>query len=68
MSSPLAAHFSQSATQCPINVIDKGLMSFVSYESAELGDLMHLMVCTQPDIAYTIGKVSRYMSNPGKVH
>ena len=26
------------------------------------------MICTRPDIAMAMGKVSRYMSNPGKVH
>ena len=26
------------------------------------------MVCTRPDIGYTIGVVNRYMSNPGKDH
>ena len=42
-------------------------MSLVPYEKA-VGSLMYLMVCTRPDIALAMGKVSRYMSNPGKVH
>jgi hypothetical protein len=42
-------------------------MSKVPYENA-VGSLMYLMVCTRPDLAYAMGKVSRYMSNPGKVH
>ena len=29
---------------------------------------MYAMICTQPDIAYAVGVVSRYMSNPGKKH
>ena len=29
---------------------------------------MYAMVCTRPNIAHTVGLVSRYLSNPGKVH
>ena len=29
---------------------------------------MYAMICTRPDIAYAVGVVSRYMSNPGKKH
>lgn len=29
---------------------------------------MYEMVCTRPDIAHTVGVVSRYMNNPGKEH
>jgi ATP-binding cassette subfamily B (MDR/TAP) protein 1 len=29
---------------------------------------MYAMVCTRPDIAYAVGVVSRYMSNPGTEH
>jgi len=67
VSTPLAAHFTLSAAQCPTDAIEKGLMSSVPYESA-VGSLMYLMVCTRPDIAFVVGKVSRYMSNPGKAH
>ena len=42
-------------------------MSKVPYEHA-VDSLMYLMVCTRPDLALSMGKVSRYMSNPGKVH
>jgi len=33
-----------------------------------VGSLMYDMVCTRPDIAYSVSLVSRFMSNPGKVH
>ena len=39
----------------------------VPYASA-VGSLMYAMVCTRPDIAYAIGVVGRFMSNPGKEH
>ena len=29
---------------------------------------MYAMVCTKPDIAHTVGVVSRYISNPCKTH
>ncbi|OAE35298.1 hypothetical protein AXG93_392s1470 [Marchantia polymorpha subsp. ruderalis] len=64
---PLAAHFKLSATLCPIDATAKELMSSISYENA-VGSIMYLMVCTRPDITYVVGKVSRYMSNPGREH
>ena len=42
-------------------------MAKVPYSSA-VGSLMYAMICTRPDIAFAVGVVSRYMSNPGKKH
>jgi ATP-binding cassette subfamily B (MDR/TAP) protein 1 len=67
VTTPLASHFKLSEAMCPLTDDDKGIMSKVPYESA-VGSLMYLMVCTRPDIAYAVGKVSRYMSNPSKPH
>ncbi|KAL2624407.1 hypothetical protein R1flu_008652 [Riccia fluitans] len=66
---PLANHFKHQllAKFCPLDATEKGLMSKIPYESA-VGSLMYLMVCTRPDIAYALGKVSKYNANPGKVH
>ena len=33
-----------------------------------IGSLMYVMNCTRPDIAYSVSKLSRYTSNPGKDH
>uniref|UniRef100_A0A2N9EBZ3 Reverse transcriptase Ty1/copia-type domain-containing protein n=1 Tax=Fagus sylvatica TaxID=28930 RepID=A0A2N9EBZ3_FAGSY len=33
-----------------------------------IGSLMYIMNCTRPDIAYSVSKLSRYMSNPGENH
>ena len=33
-----------------------------------IGSLMYVMNCTRPDIAYSVSKLSRYMSNPGVDH
>jgi len=42
-------------------------MAKIPYANA-VGSLMYAMVCTRPDIAYSMSLVSRFMSNPGKVH
>ena len=41
-------------------------MSKVPYEKA-VGSLMYLMTCIRPNLALAMGKVSKYMSNPGKM-
>ncbi|KAL2233630.1 UNVERIFIED_CONTAM: Retrovirus-related Pol polyprotein from transposon TNT 1-94 [Sesamum indicum] len=33
-----------------------------------IGSIMFLMVCTRPDVAYSISCLSRFMSNPGPPH
>jgi hypothetical protein len=33
-----------------------------------IGCLMYAMTCTRPDIAYAVGKMSRYTSNPSHIH
>ena len=42
-------------------------MEKVPYAST-MGILMYAMIATRPDIAFAVGVVSRYMSNPGKKH
>ena len=42
-------------------------MSKIPYASS-VGSLMYAMVCTRPDIAYSVGVVSRFLANPGKQH
>ena len=63
VSTPLASHFKLSKELSP----EKENMSKVPYASA-VGSLMYAMVCTRPDIAYSVGLVSRFMGNPGKTH
>ena len=36
--------------------------------ASAVGSLMYAMLCTRPDICYTVGIVSRYQSNPGLDH
>lgn len=45
----------------------KDFMAIVPYSSV-IGSLMYAIVCIRPNIAYAMGVVSRYTSNPGKQH
>nr|GEY88863.1 retrovirus-related Pol polyprotein from transposon TNT 1-94 [Tanacetum cinerariifolium] len=60
----LGGHFKLSLKDCPVRDCDVKMMSKVRYANA-VGSLMYLMVCTRPDIAYTVSIVSRYLANPG---
>ena len=42
-------------------------MKNISYALA-IGSLMYAQVCTRLDIAFTIGSLGRYQSNPGMDH
>jgi len=46
-------------------VVDVNLRSM--YQSA-VGSLMYAMTCTRPDLAFAVGLVSRFSSNPSDVH
>lgn len=43
------------------------MMDRVPYASL-VGSLIFAMVCTRPDIAYSVGVLSRFMANQGKAH
>ena len=64
---PLATHFKLSTELCLRNEKEKEEMSRIPYGSA-VGSLMYAMVCTPPDIAYLVGVVRRFLTNPGKQH
>ena len=42
-------------------------MNNIPYAST-VGSLMYAQVCTRPDIAFAIGMLGRYQSNPGMDH
>ena len=46
---------------------EKEYIKTVPFASA-VGSLMYVMLCTRPDIFYSVGIVSRYQSNPGREH
>jgi len=70
-SKPVDTPFEQDLTlsidQCPKIDKEKERMSNVPCASA-IRSLMYAMLCTRPDICYTVGLVSRYQSNPGLAH
>ena len=67
VTTPLASHFKLSSKQCPQSLEEEEVISRVPYASV-VGSLMYVMVCTRPDLAYTVSTVSRFMSNLGKQH
>nr|GFB34829.1 zinc finger, CCHC-type [Tanacetum cinerariifolium] len=44
---------------------NRGLAVYQLEYSRVIGCLMYAMTCTRPDIAFDVGKLSRYTSNPG---
>ena len=64
---PLPSYLKLSKADCPKDEMEINAMKGIPYASA-CGSLMYAMVATRPDIAYAVGVVSRYMSNPGKAH
>ncbi|KAJ9544153.1 hypothetical protein OSB04_023860 [Centaurea solstitialis] len=56
-----------SKTQCPVSSQDQDKMKSVPYASA-IGSIMYTMLCTRPDVAYSVSVTSRYQQNPGEPH
>ncbi|KAJ9567138.1 hypothetical protein OSB04_003104 [Centaurea solstitialis] len=56
-----------SKTQCPLSSQDQDKMKSVPYASA-IGSIMYAMLCTRPDVAYSVSVTSRYQQNPGEPH
>ena len=53
--------------QCPKGKLEIQEMQKIPYASA-VGSLMYAQVCTRSDIAYIVGVLGRYLSNPGMDH
>ena len=64
---PFRYEINISQDQCPMTTEEKECMKTVPYALA-VGSLMDVMLCTRPDICYSVGIVSRYQSNPGREH
>ncbi|XP_050259893.1 secreted RxLR effector protein 161-like [Quercus robur] len=56
-----------SDDQRPKTLEEEIMMRQVPYASI-LGSPMYAMLCTRPDICYSVGMVSRYQSNSGPKH
>jgi hypothetical protein len=64
---PMDPSVKLSSADSPATPEDKEEMSQYPYATL-IGTLMYLMTCTRPDIAYAVGFLCRFMSNPGKAH
>ena len=53
--------------QCPKNDLETKEMQKIPYASV-VRSLMYAQVCTRPDIAYIVGMLGRYLSDPGLDH
>jgi hypothetical protein len=64
---PLEVGIKFSKFMCPESCVGKE-DPFTKTYRAVVGSLMHIMVCTRPDIAAAVGILSRFMEKPGKEH
>jgi len=64
---PILPGHNLSSTQCPNTPEEKAEMDGIPYINA-VGSLMYLAIMTRPDIAFAVGVLARFNSNPGKVH
>ena len=67
VSTPMEPGLSLSKEQSPKTPEERNRMSKVPYLSA-VGALMYLATCTRPDIAYAVGVLARFNSDPGEAH
>ena len=64
---PFRHGFPLSDDRRPKTYEEENMMRQVPYVSI-VGNLMYAILCTRPDICYSIGTVSRYQSNPRPKH
>lgn len=65
MEVPLGSNFKLRKVDLNVNEVKE--MEKIPYASM-VGSLMYAMVCTRPDIAQTVGSVSRLLANLSKEH
>ena len=64
---PIASGVILSKKDCATTPEERECMSRVSYASV-VGSIMYAMTYTRVDMAYSLGVVSSYQSDPGEVH
>ena len=67
LDTPIAKGDKLSLNQYPKNALEIQEMQKCPYAQV-VGSLMYAQVCSRPDIAYIVGVLGRYMSNPGMAH
>ena len=63
----IGQEISLSKKDCPITPEEREHMSRISYASV-MESIMYAMTYTRPDVAYSLGVVSRYQSDPRENH
>ena len=64
---PTCHEIKLSKEQCPHTPSDRERMSRIPYASA-IGSIMYAMLCTRPDVSYSLSITSRYQANLGEQH
>ena len=64
---PVAKGDKFSLHQCPRNELERKDMEMFPYASI-IGNLMYAQVCTRLNIAYIVGMLGKYLSNPSMDH
>ncbi|KAK8680627.1 hypothetical protein V6N13_109567 [Hibiscus sabdariffa] len=64
---PMRHGISLSKEMCPSTPQESERMIQIPYASA-IGSIMYAMICTRPDLSYTLSMTSRYQANPGEGH
>ena len=59
---PMSHGITISKEDCPKSSDDKDRINRVSYTSA-IGSIMYAMICSRPDVSYSLRMTSRYQSN-----
>jgi hypothetical protein len=67
ISTPMQPNLRLSRSQCPQTQEEVDFMKTMPYLAA-VGALMYLATSTRPDIAYAVGYLARFNSNPGIAH
>ncbi|KAI5663262.1 hypothetical protein M9H77_22585 [Catharanthus roseus] len=67
LDTPVAKGDKSNLKQCPNNDFESKQIEDIPYASI-FGSLMYVQVCTHPDLAFIVGMLSRYLSNPGPAH
>src|SRR6188768_2842720 len=64
---PLSSGIKLSKDDCPQTESEKSSMHNYPYQSL-IGTLMYAMLATRPDIAFAVEALSKFSSNPGRIH
>ncbi|RDX96017.1 hypothetical protein CR513_21373, partial [Mucuna pruriens] len=64
---PIAKRDKFSLKQCPNNDLERNEMQNITYASI-VESLMYTQICTRPDIAFVVGVLDKYLSDPGMQH